>query len=529
MATKKTPITTAPVVEADARVKILNSFMTCPHRDTDEIKKVHLEIQEKDPLFYAHLASWYRKNGDLRDHNEVFSALLTLDSYLPNRETGLALFREHAPFMKTKILGFIKGKTVKIRTKTGKKIKIGKKQIDEVKITEKKVGIEKNVPTSLKTEITKYLRWLESDSDRFDAVALRNAKDLKSLYASYGVQIKADPRAKKILFEKDYPEGSRLNVFKQIINAKTPEEAAKLIVENKIPYTIAVGLVDKITPSILVALINNMSPQEIINNISSLEAKGANDNPDIKKLIQSKLEKAKKAANVTALKSKTAAATGRVKDEATLKMLDEIADEQVKKSGTIKIPTSLMIDKSGSMTKSIEIGKRAAALISGVIEEKVNFFVLAFNSAATLIEAKARTLTAWEEAFKPIKPDGQTCMGSALDYLLRKKLYVEQIVVVSDEGENVAPVFAQVYKKYEAEMKVSPHVIVVRVPDDRGRLNTVFSDNLKTAGIEFDVYEPKEADYYSLPSLITLVSRKSKLDLVYEIMDTPLLVRKDFR
>jgi hypothetical protein len=527
MATKKTATVTAPVVEADARVKILNSFMTCPHRDTDEIKKVHLEIQEKDPLFYAHLASWYRKNGDLRDHNEVFSALLMVDPYLPNRETGLALFREHAPFMKTKILGFIKGKIVKIRTKSGKKIKVGKKMIDEVLIKEKKAGLEKNVPTALKTEITKYLRWLEADSDRFDAVALRSAKDLKSLYASFGVQVKAGPRAKKILFDKDYPEGSKLNVFKQIINAKTPEEAAKLIVENKIPYTIAVGLVDKITPSILVALINAMSPQEIINNISSLEAKGANDNPEIKKMIQAKLEKAKKAANVTALKSKTAKDTGRVKDEDTLKMLDEIADHQIKKSGVIKIPTALLIDRSGSMTRSIEIGKRAAALISGVVE--ADFFVLAFNSAATLVESKEKTLTAWEAAFKPIKADGQTSMGSALDYMLRKRFYVEQIVVVSDEGENVRPVFAEVYKKYEEVMKVSPHVIVVRVPDDRGTLNTVFSDNLKTAGISYDVYEPKEADYYSLPSLITLISRKSKLDLVFEIMETPLAVRKDFR
>ena len=83
------------------------------------------------------------ENGELRDVNEVFSALLSVDSYLPNREVGLALFREQAPFMKKRILGFIKGKSVKVREKTGKKIEIPggkgkkKKMIDEVKITEK--------------------------------------------------------------------------------------------------------------------------------------------------------------------------------------------------------------------------------------------------------------------------------------------------------------------------------------------------------------------------------------------------------
>ena len=37
--------------EADLRVRILNSFMTCPHRDTEKILEVHRTIQEKDPLF----------------------------------------------------------------------------------------------------------------------------------------------------------------------------------------------------------------------------------------------------------------------------------------------------------------------------------------------------------------------------------------------------------------------------------------------------------------------------------------------
>jgi hypothetical protein len=265
----------------------------------------------------------------------------------------------------------------------------------------------------------------------------------------------------------------------------------------------------------------------VINNISSLEAKGVNDNPDLKKIVQAKLEKAKKSANVTALKSKTAKDTGRIKDADTLKKLDEIADHQIKKSGTLKMPTALLVDASGSMKRSIDIGKKAASIIAGAAMS--DFFVLSFNSSATQIEAKEKTLTAWEEAFKPIHANGQTSMGAALYYLLRKRFYVEQIVIVTDEGENVTPVFAQVYKEYEKTMKVSPTIVVVRVPDDSGRLQDVFTSNLKVAGIAYDVYEPKTADYYSLPSLLTLISRKSKLDLVYEIMDEPLFVRKDFR
>jgi len=519
--------TTTVKSEDDIRVQILNSFMTCPHRDTNSLKQIHDEMRQKDPLFYAHLAAWYRKNGDLRDHNEVFTAMLITDPYTDNRKTGIALFQQQATFMKSRVVGFIKGKKVTIREKTGnkKKDKNGKvTKYDEIINKEIKVGIEKPVPTCLKTEVTKYLRWLEADIDRFDAVVLKNAKDLKTLYASKGLQIKPCPRAQQILFDKKYPEGSKLNIFKEISEAKTPEQSAKLIVENKIPFTTAVSLVDKVTPSILAALINNMTSQEVINNIASLEEKGAMDNPDLKAIVQKKLESAKKSNHVSALKSKTAKNTGRVKDEAVLKQLDEVADAQVRKSGSmINAETAIFVDRSGSMESSIEVGKRVAAMISGASSSLPH--VIAFDTMAASIKAKDSSLTSWEEAFKPIRAGGGTSIGCALDFLLRLKKSVEQIVIVTDEDELQAPLFVDVYPKYCKEMNVSPHVVVVHI----GTGNATLSDGLKRASISHDVYRPEKNDYYSLPSLLKFLSRKTKLDLVYEIMDFPLPMPKEYR
>lgn len=506
--------------EEDIRIKILNSFMSCPHRDTEQLQKIHLEIRDKDPIFYVHLAAWYKKNGDLRDHNEVFTAMLLTDPYLENREFGVALFQQQAPFMKSKIVGFIKGKKVVLREKTGKKIKVGKKVIDEVKNTIKKVGLMKSVPGCLKTDIMRYLRWLEADNQRFDSVALRNAKDLKMLYAAKNLQIKPCPRAQAILFDEKIPKDSKLNIFKTIRDAKTPEEAARLIVENKIPYTIAIGLIEKMSPSILIALIYNMSSQEVINNIASLQEKGAMGNPETKKLISQKLETAKTAKNVTALKSKRVKQTGRVTDESVLTQLDQIADKQIKKSGTIKLPTGIFIDRSGSMNEAITTGKNIAATISGVMDADLH--VVAFDTIAQLIKAKDNTMTSWEQAFKPIRAGGGTSIGCALDFLIRYKLYVEQIIVVTDEDENGSPKFSDVYSKYVDEMKISPLIIIVRV----GRITPRFSQSLKAKNIVYDVYEPEGNDYYGLPGLIPMLSRNSKLDLVYEIMDFPLPQKK---
>jgi len=524
MATRRTPNQTVPTVENDVRVQMFNAFMNCPHRDTEVASKVHEQLREKDPLFYAHLAAWYRKQRDqLRDHNEIFTAMLATDSYVDNREVGLALFRQHATFMKDRIVGFIRGKIVKLREKTGKKIKVGKHQHDEVKIVEKKVGLNKSLPTCLRTDIEKYLAWLEEDPIRFDTVALKNARALKNLYFAKGKHtFKHSKRAQEILFEKKYPKDSKLNVLKEITEAKTPEKAAKLIVENKLPYNIAVGLVDKITPSVLVALIDAMTPQEVINNMASLQDQGALDNPDTKALVEAKLEKAKKSAGVSSLKAKTAVNTGRIKDEAVAKKLEDVSDVLIQNTGTIKVPTAVFVDRSGSMHEAIEIGKRVSALISGVTTEVL--YVVAFDDSPMEIQSKGKALSDWEKAFQPVRSGGNTSMACALRYLHAKKMRVEQIVVITDEGENCAPSFAQVYPEYCKAFNVTPHVVIIHI----GGYDDTFSRSLKLAGIAFDLYEPKATDNYSLPGLVTLLSRKSKLDLIMEIMDTPLPVRKAF-
>lgn len=515
----------APSLENDVRMNMLNSFMSCPHRDTEKILEIHERLRQQDPVFYSHLACWYRKSAGevLRDHNELFTSLLVTDPYVDNREVGLALFREHAPWMKNRVITFIKGKIAKIREKTGKTIQKGKKSIPEVRILEKKVGLNKSLPTSLKTEVENYLNWLESHPDKFDAVAMKNFKDLKSLYFARGQHgFSHGSRAQAILFKKEYPADSKLTVFKQISSAKTSEEAARLIVESKIPYTVAVGLVDKITPSVLVALINAMSPQEIINNIASLKDRGAFDNADTKKLIESKLDQAKNSKRgVSALKSKTATGTGRIQDEAIEKKLDDIADTQIKRGGTIKVPTAVFVDRSGSMEAAIEIGKRVSAMISGITES--DLYVVAFDDVPMEIRSEGKTLSDWERAFKPVRAGGQTSMGCALQYLLSKKQLVEQVVVVTDEGENAHPLFSSVYAQYVKTMGVSPHVVIIRIGS-----GSTFSGNLKGAGISFDVYTPTGADYYGLPGLVALLSRKSKLDLIMEIMDYPLAKRVPF-
>ncbi len=73
------------------------------------------------------------------------------------------------------------------------------------------------------------------------------------------------------------------------------------------------------TPMVVAALVEVMTPQELINNLGSLKARGALDNPDIKALVDAKVQAAKTDRRVSAYKAKVAVEaagiTGELADE----------------------------------------------------------------------------------------------------------------------------------------------------------------------------------------------------------------------
>ena len=62
--------------EEDSRLQILNTLLTCPHRDLQSLWGVHSELVRQDPRFYVHLGAWYWDTGAVRDHKEMFAATL---------------------------------------------------------------------------------------------------------------------------------------------------------------------------------------------------------------------------------------------------------------------------------------------------------------------------------------------------------------------------------------------------------------------------------------------------------------------
>jgi hypothetical protein len=504
--------------EQDLRLGILNTLLTTPHRRLDQIWPIHQEIVQKDPRFYVRLAAWYSDHGDVRDHKEMFIVALALSNFPGHRDVGLALLREMPPYQVVRVLDFIHGRktTHWVAPVTVKRQKVKTETpVERSKVIEEH-GLFRNVPRALRTEVTRYLREREAEPEWFDSSALTARKALKRLYAV--LHVAPGERAQQILFDETPPQDSRLFALKELAKAATPEEQARAIVEHRIPYRVAATVVQQMTPPVLHALVERMSPQEVINNLAALKRRGAFDDGALKAQIEAKLGEAKSGARVSALKAEEAIKTADVSDDVRRK-LEQVADTQIKAKGRITRPTALLIDKSGSMDVAIELGKRIGAMISAVCEKEL--YVYAFDTMAYPIEPAGTELADWARALQGITAGGSTSCGVALEYMLRKRQYAEQLILVTDEGENTPPLFADSLKKYREALKADPTVCIVRTPG----ASTHLEDRCREAGVATDAFQ-FTGDYYALPNLVPLLARPSKLELLMEIMEYPLPTRK---
>jgi hypothetical protein len=524
------------MTERDQRSEFLNTLLTTPHRELTAVQADHERMITQDPLFYVHLAAWYADEGQVRDHKEMFVIMLCLSDFEGHRDVGLALLRRLPPYEVARVVDYIKGRTVTRRRRvnapqsarrqsrsTGRLRRIfsrhgqpadpepPSREPDYV-VETRQVGLSRNVPRSMRTEIERYLREREADNSWFDRSVLSGRKPMKRLYA--GLHIQPAPRAQAILFDDDPPADSLAFKVKQIANAATPADQARAIARYQIPYRVASSVVNDMTPMVLAALIDVMTPQEVINNVASLKRRGALDNPDVKALIDEKLKAAQTDKRVSAYKAKVAAeAAGAAGDLA--KALDDVTEAQVKATGTITRATALLIDKSGSMDVAIEVGRQLGALISAICE--ADLYTYAFDTVAYEVEPKGSSLADWEKVLAGINAGGGTSCGVAIDWLRRKNRRVEQIVMVTDEGENTAPRFGDAYEAYASELGIRPAVILVRV----GMATDLLQRACRDLGIAPNVFT-FSGDYYALPNVIPYLTYPSLTEMVMEVLNYPL-------
>lgn len=475
-------------VEEDPRLAFLDALLASPHGRLAEFGRVHERVREADPEFYGCVAAWYRDHGVIEDQRQLFCAHLAISPLEAHREASFVLLQTLRTYQVARVVRYLK----------------------EVRHT---------LPRRTRSAVRGWLARREAEPAWFDEVALRDRRNLKYLYAT--LRLRPPARAAAILFEDRPPAGSRLAAIKALAAERDPRAIAEGIVRHRIFAGTAVGLLRGLDASGLAALVEVMSPQQVLNSLRAFARRGALEHPEIRARIEAKLERARTESRVQS--ARTLAAAGAIDDPELRARLGRLAAERLRRMGTITRRTALFVDKSGSMERAIEVGCHLAAVVSTVAASGLE--VIAFDAIARRVRGPDRPdLEGWAAAFSHLHANGQTSIGAPFEVLARDGTRVEQAVVITDGEENTAPYFVDALRAYEARMETRVGVMLVLVGSRRG--TSTLERRLVEAGVDAVTWV-FDGDLYSLPNLVPYLAVPRRQELAARILETKLPTRAD--
>lgn len=468
------------------RNAVISELTRSPHGKLEEYLPVGKKALSDDGDFYSHLIAWNTRKGQIRDAKVALPVIgLMARSYGAEfRDNSLACLACLDP------RNLLRG------------VKWAREQ--KIKASEDR---------HLNAMVRRYLAVREDNYAKWERAAVQHRASMKELYvlshmkptrAVYG----------EILFGRKYPKDSVFAVLGQLKDM-APLEIAGEIITRKIPFLIALGALGakQKDPDVLMALIERMSPTELVTNMKRMEKLGVKTVPALRAALEQALGKAAKSgANIL----KTSVAADAVEDEGIAGKLRGLQEKQIEKARTIDGNWLILSDKSGSMQHAIEASRHIAGTLTKFVKGQVTLAF--FDTVAYGMDVSGKTYEEIAVKTKLVTANGGTVIGSGLRGAMDKGIDIDGIVIVSDGGDN-SPSFAPAYEAYKKKFDKEPTVYFFRMKGDADTL----TPQCKRAGIELQTFElGATLDYYSLPALVQTM-RVSRYSLVQEIMDCQLL------
>lgn len=472
-------------MENDDRQALLNGFLHPSHGKLPELQGLHSRALGRDPLFYGHLAGWYRQHGSIRDHHELFVAHLLTSKFSDHRQHGKVLLQHLRPYQVARVVRYTK-ETLRYQTRI------------------------------LRSAVRFYLKRREAVPAWLEECVVRDRHSMKYLYAT--LRLAPGELAEQMLFGRGAP--GRLQVVRELQRARhVPRVQAGLIRDHKIHFTTAMGTIKHFTPEVLSALVSVMTPQQVINNLGFLEKRGGLACDAIRLQVEARIKEGVHEARVSDFKALVALSSIKADPDLRLRLY-RMTQERLRSRGRITVPTALLVDKSGSMQACIEAGKRLAMLVSSICD--ATLYVEVFDHASFSFNPQRRDLLGWERAFEYVVAAGCTSIGAPVRKLMEQR--VEQFVIVSDGEENEAPFFGPSLEEYQRRHGLRCRVIFLKVNNQE----SILERNLANRDIDLTVYR-FNGDYYNLPNVVALLCAGARADLVEQVMNVPLFRSVDLR
>jgi len=479
------------------RKEILNELVKSKHGDLQDYVPTGLKAAKYDPEFLAHLIAWNLAKGEIRDTKVALPIIHLRNLNSDDKElaeNAIASLMTLDPRNLVRAYHFNKDLSKAKKTITG--------------------GHRKMLEKAMK----RYLEVQESQPGRWTRTAVQHRASLKELYAVS--HHKPSDLAQQVLFDRKYPKGS---VFEKLANMKNmdPMEAAGAVINHKIPFQIAQGALGMKkedyakNPTFILALIEGMSGQQLLNSTKFLSDIGVMANPMLKSEYDKALQRAAGDKKVSTLKVGKVLSTVKV-DEATHAKLSNLQEKKINQKG-IDGDWLVLGDCSGSMNKAIIMANEVASIIARSVKGKV--FLVFFNNSPRLFDVTGKTLEEIKVMTKYVTANGSTSVGCGVRYLQEKGIVVNGIAIISDGGDNATPLFHDAYKDYVKKMAIEPAVYFYKLPGDTDKL----SRYCQMADVQIESFDlTTKVDNYSIPNLVAMM-KTSRYGLLDEIMETPLL------
>lgn len=475
------------------KTKIISELTRSPHGDLDKYLPVGLEAARTEPEFFAHLIAWNEVKGQVRDAKlalpvcqlSMLNAVAAPEGTAEHTliDNALAHLAKQSPRDLVRALKFAKGKVSHSRV-----AKVAKRYVHERE---------------------KHQEW-------WDRTVLAHRRSMRGLYKY--LRIKPSPRANAILFEGVRPAGSVFEAL-YLLSRVSPSGAADLILEHNLPFLSIKGALNgKVTGDLGLALVESMSPTQLVTNTKMLEDMGMSTDPAMRAAYEVKLREVAKSSKATL---KTTRAAGKV-SEKTGEKLKAVQEKQLD-AMAVKGNWLVLADKSGSMSLAIETARQVAAILSRVVDGEVH--LVFFDTAPRYINATKRDYDWISKQTELITARGGTSIGCGLHYALVNGLEVDGIAVISDANENSVPFFAPTYANYMLETGRQPPVYLYRVGQKSGAYyaDTDLADSMRRDGHDMQEFDLRGGvDYASLPNIV-LTMRTNRYSLVDEVYNQPLL------
>jgi hypothetical protein len=470
-----------------AKNKIIAELTRSSHGKLDEYLEIGRAAVRNDGEFYAHLVAWNAENGQIRDSKVALPVIgLIAHAHPEFIQNALAHMALLDPLLFTKAIRF------------------GWKPSAAV-----------NRRHEIRRLVPQYLRAREAHWKWWEGAALQHRASMKDLYSLF--HVKPNAMADLILYKDKPPKGTVFALLKELKHMSA-QEAAGTIITKEIPFLVAraaLGAKAK-EPDLLLALITQMSPTEVVHNTKHLEALGIKNNPALRAAFDQALVRASTSKKAT---FKTSRAVEAVRDESTKEKLREVQEKQIAARGGVEGNWLIIGDKSASMQLSIELSRQAAATLAKSVKGKVHLIFA--DTSPRYIDATGKTYDQLLAETRRIEAGGDTSLGCALLYAMERNLEIDGIAIVSDGAENTPPIFAFEYQKLCAKIGKEVPVYLYWT---HGQDTRTLQGSMLAGRFDLQVFDVRRTmvDYYSLPNLIETM-RANRYSLVDEIMATKLL------